>query len=430
MSFTSKPSGQAATLAVTYLLVAAVSAVLAQSATLTEPVWLAAGVIMGALVVASPGRVPALLGGAVVAATVWALVVYRVSPVAALAFAAVEVGSAAAGAWVARRAGADTESLRGVGWLVAGALVLALVGATLGAEFWRWQLPASGWTAEWRAWAFSVLVGALLVVPLMTTFRDFRVKRSGGMPRRQFMAGAVAFVVFAVVAWVVFGRDVDDRLGSTAETLAYLPMPFLLLASLVWGARGGALAMLVGGVLVIVRTAGGGGPFAVEESFAGEAVIEVQAYVALWAMLLLAARGLAEERRVALALAQSWRLRYARTLQATGVASVEFDAVTGAATWGEGAFTVLGAEVGRIENIADWHERIDAADRPMAEAGWRNVVTGEAGVAADSYRIVLGGEPWTVDARLAAVRGPDGVVEQVAGLLRAMPVSGPGAVHG
>ncbi|MCP2936384.1 MASE1 domain-containing protein, partial [Salmonella enterica subsp. enterica serovar Typhimurium] len=94
--------------------------------------------------------------------------------------------------------------------------------------------------------------------------------------------------------------SVHQRFGDVAATLTYLPMPFLLLASMFWGPRGGAVATMVGALLIIWLTAHGGGPFAIREGFPGESVIEVQAYVWVWAVLLLAGRALNEARRIAL----------------------------------------------------------------------------------------------------------------------------------
>jgi integral membrane sensor domain MASE1 len=401
-----------------YVLVGLLSASLADSATHTLSVWLAAGVVMGTLVVAESAAWPVLLGAAALAAWAWGMVGAGMSVTSAVAFALIEVGCAAAGAWVARRASAPVASMRGVSLFIGGAVLASLLGATLAAETWRWLLHHVEWGAEWRAWAFSTLLGMLLVVPVITAFKGFRVKRSGGMTARQFGAGAVAFLLFVIVAWIVFGPDVKQRFGTTAATLAYAPMPFLLIAAMLWGPRGGALAMLAGALLLIARTAAGGGPFAVEDDFAGEDIIEVQAFVALWAAMLLFARGLVEARRHAMEVAQDWRLRYERTLEATGVATVEFDAATGEATWGESAVWVLGPAVAGVRNIGDWLACVQGPDRAQAESSWAAVLRPGAKAVSHAYRVRLGGQDLMVQARLAAVRGPDGEVEEVAGILR------------
>lgn len=431
-SETSRHLGAALIVALAYLLVGMLSRNLAHAATQTMPVWLGAGVIFGALLVCARSRWPAIVGASLLAAFVWGMAAHDLAPGAALLFGVIEVASAAAGALVAARATrapADTDSLSGAAGLVAGAVLTAVAGATLAAEFWHWQRPDSIYGNEWQAWAFSTAVGILLVVPVITNFRSFRIRRSGGMPMAQFLAGGAAFAVFLLVAWIVFGPGIHQRFGPLAATFAYIPMPFLIVTLMLWGPRGGSLATLAGAILIIARTAAGGGPFAVADAFEGEAAIEVQAYIALWAVLILFAGGLAASRRQALAAAQAWRLRYERTLQATGVASVEFDAVTGAATWGPSAAAVLGSEVENIASIADWHARIDDAERALAESCWHAVAQGQRPASSDMYGIRLGGRSLAIQARLAAILGPDQAVEQIAGLIRLVPVDDGGALH-
>jgi|GEM_PF-531252 len=411
--------GTAAAVAIAYWIVGALCRGLVNADTQTVPVWLAAGVVFGALQVVSASRRTAVLAGALVASYVWGLTAHRLNAAAGVPFALIEVASAAAGAWVARQAARGTANGLGeAAWLIGGALLTAALGATLAAEFWRWQRPGAVYGAEWRAWAFSTAVGVLLAAPVIAAFRGFQVKRSGGMSMAQFGAGAVAFAVFLAVAGIVFGTGVQQRFGTVAATLGYLPMPFLLLSAMVWGPRGGALAMLVGALFIIGLTAIGGGPFAVADSFAGEAVIEVQAYVAVWAALVLLARGLSESQREAKARARDWQLRYERILGAAGVASVEFDAVTGAAVWDAHAAAVLGTEVFALQHAADWHARIDAPDRALSEAAWNAVARGQQPESTGVYTVRLASRVLAVQAQFAAVRGPDGAVERVAGLLR------------
>jgi integral membrane sensor domain MASE1 len=412
----------AGAVALAYWLVGLLSESLARAGTQSVPVWLAAGVVYGVLLVARAPRRSAVLLGATVASYAWGRVGHGLNAGAGLLFALIEVASIAAGVWVAQRAEragrASARALGAAGWLIAGAALTAGLGATLIAEFWRWQQPDVRYGEEWCAWAFSTAVGILLVTPVIAVFQGFRIKRSGGMPMAQFAAGAIAFLAFAAIATVVFGQGVEQRFGTVAASLDYLPMPFLLLAAIVWGPRGGALAMFAGALLVIGLTAGGGGPFAVNDSFAGEAVIEVQAYVAVWAALMLVARALSEAQREARAQALDWRLRYERILGAIGAVSVEFDAVTGAAFWGEQAARVLGREVLQFSHVADWHACLEASERVRAQAAWHAIAQGEQSSYQSCYTAKLGARVLTVQVQLAGVEGPDGTVERIAGLLQ------------
>lgn len=406
--------------ALAYLAVGILSHALAASETQTVAVWLACGVSFGAWLASPRGMRAAVLAGTLVAAAIWGMAGHALPFGAALAFATIETGSIAIGAWIASVRQPLVRPLPAAALLVAGAIVTSVVGATLATELWRWLLPPNeiDLAGEWRAWAFSTIVGILLVAPVIVGFKGFAVKRSGGMPMKQFGAGAAMFALFLLTTLIVFDRSVHQRFGDVAATLTYLPMPFLLLASMCWGPRGGAVATLAGALLIIWMTAQGGGPFAVREGSSGESVVEVQAYVWVWAVLLLAGRALNEARQTALAKARDWQLRYERTLQANGVASVEFDAVTGVAWWGESAQAVLGPEAAQLRNIRDWLDRIGDGDRPLAQAGWEAVSAGRRETSSDAYDVRLDGRDLHVQARLAPVRGPDGSVERVACLLR------------
>lgn len=413
---------QAVWLAVAWWLVALLSQSMAHAATQTLPVWLGSGVTLAALLVARRWAWPALLAGAALAACGWGIYAHRLDLPASLLFAGVEVASMALGAWVATAGRHDLSSPAGAARLIGGALLASVVGATLAALLWAWARPGADLAFEWRAWSLSTAVGLLLVAPLVVAYRGFRVRRSGGLPMAPFLGGAAAFVAFVLAVLLVFSGQAAQRWGGLAATLAYLPMPFLLVASLLWGPRGGTVATLVGALLIIGLTARGGGPFAMTEGFAGEAVVEVQGFVLAWAVVLVLTQALAEGRRSALATARDWQLRYERTLQAVGVASVEYDAASGRATWGTGAEQVLGPVAGRVATHREWLDLVDAADRGLVQAAWQAVADGSRAATEHGYTLRgPDGRLRRVHERLAAVAGGDGRVEQVVALLHLLP---------
>lgn len=401
------------------LAAACLSRALAQAATEAVPVWLGSGVTFAALLVCRLWSWPVVLGTAGTIMAGWAMAAHGLGLPGAVAFGLIEVVSMGAAGWIATYGQKDSQGPLGAVLLIAGALAGAALGASLAVELWRWQRPGLNLSVEWRTWAFSTAVGLLLVGPVAVAFRGFRVRRSGGMPMQQFAAGGLAFVIFVATVLAVFSPQAEQRLDGLAATLAYVPMPFLLATALLWGPRGGAVATLLGCLLIIYRSAQGAGPFNVTEGFPGEAVVEVQGFVIVWALVMLFGRALSESRRSALAEARGWRLRYERTLQAVGVASVEYDAVTGRATWGEGASELLGAAIRHVNSMDEWLDRIDAAERGPVQATWSAVARGETPVGVQEYAVTLPGSGrLRVHERLAGIRGADGSVEQVAVLLR------------
>ena len=108
-----------------------------------------------------------------------------------------------------------------------------------------------------------------------------------------------------------------------------------------------------------------------------------------------------------------------------GVASVEYDAVTGRATWGEGAALVLGPAVSTVSTVSEWLDRIEAAERGLVQANWSAVLRGDVPSSDQDYAVHLGGGQYSrVNEQLAGVRGPDGKVEQVVALLRLVTPAG------
>lgn len=409
----------AVTVGVLVLAAGIVSQMLAQAATEAVPVWLGSGITFAALLVCARWSWPAVLTGAGITLAGWGMAAHGLKLPGAVAFGLIEVVSLGTAGWITTYGRRDPQSPLGATLLIAGALVGSALGATLAVELWRWQRPGLDLPVEWRAWFFSTAAGLLLVAPVAVAFRGFRVRRSGGMPMQQFVAGGLAFIIFIVVVLAVFSDHATQRFGGLAPTLAYVPMPFLLATALLWGPRGGAIATLLGSLLIIYRTARGAGPFNVIEGFPGEAVVEVQGFVIVWALVMLLGRALSEGRRAALEEARAWRLRYARTLQAVGVASVEYDAVTGRATWSEGAAELLGTTIRQVNSVDEWLDHVDAAERGLVQATWSAVARGDAPDSVQEYAVTLPDSGrLRVHERLAGIRGADGKVEQVAALLR------------
>ncbi len=411
--------------AVLYLATGFLSGAVARATTQTTPVWLAAGVLFSALLICARWSWPAILIGGGIAATIWIAIAHGLGWGGALAGGAIESISMAIGAWIATLGRHDPRRPAGTALLIAGALIGSALGGVLGAQLWEWHGRGIDFWSEWLTWTTSTGLGVLLVVPVVVAFRGFHIMRSGGMPMPQFLGGALAFLAFLVTVLVVFGDNVGQQFGGLASTLAYLPMPFLLLTGLLWGPRGGSLATLVGSLYMVWRTASGGGPFAIAEDFPGQAVVAVQVFVIVWVLAIRLGRALTEDRRLALEQARAWRLRYERTMLGVGVASVEYDAVTGRATWGDGAALVLGPAVSTVSTVSEWLDRIEAAERGLVQANWSAVLRGDVPSSDQDYAVHLGGGQYSrVNEQLAGVRGPDGKVEQVVALLRLVTPEG------
>lgn len=405
-------------------LLAIVSKSLGDVATQSAAVWLATGVTFGALLAVRPSRRSGVLLGTGAACTLLSLL--DGTPVLpSLAFALNEVLSAGVGAWVAQRFRTPTpdgrpEPGKAYAGLLLGAAVTSAVGASVAIGLWSWTLPEQVQLAtEWRVWASTTFVGVLLVAPLVISFSGFRVRRSGGMNSAEFLAGAGTLVLFFVVATLIFSSDVSDRFGaSLGPTLTYLPLPFMVLTAILWKERGATVATLIGALALIGWTAAGGGPFAEIEGFRGEAIIEVQGYVAVMALLVGVVNALGAVNAHALAQASDWRTRYRQVLESNRTVVANFDAVSGVAQWGDGASQLLRTDTTALRTVHDLMAHAEPEQQAAMQADWRDLAAGHREHVL--WKTVLrwsDGKVVTLGARISGVRGADGQVEQVAALL-------------
>jgi signal transduction histidine kinase len=168
------------------------------------------------------------------------------------------------------------------------------VGAALGVlAIWvAGDLPAIGAQRTWRTWWLSDLAGALVVAPAALTWATARVR----LTRSQIIEGTALIVALLVLTDLASQHDVP-----------YIIFPALIWASLRFGPRGAAAALLAASALTVWDTSNGSGPFV--RSSLSDSLIATQLFVgvaALTSMILAAvtaeraeseaaARGLAHE---------------------------------------------------------------------------------------------------------------------------------------
>jgi signal transduction histidine kinase len=177
-------------------------------------------------------------------------------------------------------------------------IVCSAAGTALGAglgvlAIWiAGDLPAIGAARIWRTWWLSDLAGALVVAPAALTWATARVR----LTRSQIVEGAALIVVLLALTDLASQHDVP-----------YIIFPALIWASLRFGPRGAAAALLAASALTIWDTSNGSGPFV--RSSLSDGLIATQLFVgvaALASMILAAvtaeraeseaaARGLAHE---------------------------------------------------------------------------------------------------------------------------------------
>ncbi len=371
-------------------------------------IWLPTGAALAIVSIVQPQRAPWLIAASGVAAFCYALgadMPLKTAVIEGLG----ELLAVTAGASLLRASrGWSDPRLRWLG-LATACGVSAAIASTGFVVGWMASDQDLSWGTAWVMSAVGEWVGALLITPLVLSFAAFRPKRSGGMPMLKFGGGGLAFAGFLVVATLIFQGDVNDRFGhSLGPTLTYLPLALLIVTSLVWGERGAALAVAIGAALMIGWTALGKGPFAANENFPGEALLEVQAFIVVIALLTGLMLALQDHTARALDTARRWQLRYLNVLETGGFATLSIDARNGHCDWSENAAALLGRPPDA--HVTALIERADPADQPIMHSQWHMLRdTGQSEV--------KWFWPDGTHATLTAVAGPDGRIELVTGLL-------------
>lgn len=237
--------------------------------------WPAAAVAVGGLLLARPGRERAVLAVAVLAATAVASAAGGRPATLSLAFGAANAAEAwVVSWWFTRRTGgvARLRTLDDAGrFLVAVLLGAVLAGVLAGAAAGAHGLSA---LQGFRVFAPAHAAAVLLGVPLVLLGRGPRP-----LPRRT-REGVAQWAALAVVAGSVFAPG------------QRLPLTFLLLPVLVWGAtrfsaRTSALQVLLLAAGVSVATLHGWGPFAAAAATPEQSVWIVQLFLVTLGLVLL-----------------------------------------------------------------------------------------------------------------------------------------------
>lgn len=407
--------------ALAYLALAGLSWLLAYAPTDAWSVWLATSLTLGLLLVVPRPRWPAVLAGAAVGAAVFSLLLDTGRYLWAIGYAAIEVLSAFAGAWVAvqiRPLPLKLERPRELAALVVAAFVTALVGGVL-AGAWTAATGGRDGFATFNVWSLSAFVGSLLVAPVVVSWAAFRAKRSGGLPMPQFVAGAIACALFLASLQLLFGSNLTGRsVGSIGMTLTYPPILFIALVALAWGARGASLAAFGGALIALFNTVHGGGPFAAVEGFLGEANLEVQGYAAVVALTGLLIAVLASRERIAWREARDWRTRFEAAIGAHRLIAYEWDPATGALAMTGDTAALVGVPPAGLATLADWLAHVATEDRGATETAFAYRAEGAA-MPPMRYSVTRadGASVALVD-EAQAIRDHDGSLHRVTGLVR------------
>jgi len=155
----------------------------------------------------------------------------------------------------------------------------------------------------------------------------------------------------------------DPLFGTVDVGLSYVPLLFVVLVATVWEERGTTLAIVCLATIVGWYTLQGGGPFNVLESSPGEALLEVQGYIGVAAVLGLLMGALNKDREKALQASAGWKVRFEAALYSSGHLMYEFDPVTRNIAWGGNVKRMLGLEATELASFDALLARVHPDDQ-------------------------------------------------------------------
>lgn len=291
--------------------------------------WLASGVTFGAMMVARPGGRLAVALGAALAAAMHAMLdlhgqLHVQALLPALVFGLSEITGCGIGAAIACRLRvADADGLVAPGkayaGLLLGALFAAVFGATMNQIIDSWALAADvDLPGNWWLWTSTSLVGILLVAPVALALADAAAPRPRAAHGAKLLAGAAGFLLFLLASSQLFLRDgpAQQYLNASVQpALIYLPLLLMVVTALFLSERGAALVTLTGALLLIGWSQTSEGPFSLIESYNGQMVSEVHAYVAVMALLVGIVSALVKAAQQSRLRADQWHARYLQSQQ-------------------------------------------------------------------------------------------------------------------
>lgn len=335
----------------------------------TGYIWLPAGITVSALLLTLRRRWWPLLICLFVAQMLLGWVEHRNLLRMAL-FAFDEIGVAAIVVALMRRASMPVEGLFFVRWLLVVSVVCGVISGLIGGSWFFFVQNVPFWQTA-RVWAASDAVAILIVTPVIVGWSRFRAHRSGGIARSDFILGLLSFVALLVTTYVAFDSNIDRVLMDIDFATTYVPLFFVAAVTLLWGGRGGSLAVAALALMTFGYTAAGKGPFVELARFhASHALLESQIYLSIAALLSLLTSALKTTREQLHESAVRWKSNVELALTVSRQLAYSLDPLTQTLSWSGDTVDLLGLPANRLSTLAQVLAHVHEADREPLQRRW------------------------------------------------------------
>lgn len=305
-----------------------------------SPIWPAAGIALAVLLLFGRKLWPGIaLGGFFLTLTVTG------NFTAALLSATGRTLQALAGVYFLERIGFSPrlERLKDVlGIVTLGALVSTLINSFFGplsdciAGFIEWQ----DFGKIWITWWLGDAIGILLVTPLLLTWSELPAL---DRKPRQFLEAGFWLTLLLAFGWLVFCSR--TRAAYARYPLEYLPFPLVVWASFRFGQRSTTLANFTLCAFALWGIARGSGPFLKHANSIPQAILSLQAFIAVIAVTALVLAATVSERQQAEVSLRSSEASLANAQRIAQLGNWDLDLANGHLRWSDEIYRILGEEL-------------------------------------------------------------------------------------
>ncbi|MGE5656322.1 MAG: MASE1 domain-containing protein [Actinomycetota bacterium] len=190
----------------------------------------------------------------------------------------------------------------------------------------------------WTTWWLGDAMGILLVTPLLLTWQQFPPTHQ--KPKQFHQEAVIWFLLLLGVAWLVFCSR--TRAAYARYPLEYLPFPLVVWGAFRFGQRGTALANLILCSFAIWGITRGSGPFLKHASSIPQAVLSLQAFIAVIAVTALVLAATVAERQQAEASLRTSEASLANAQRIAQLGNWDLDLNAQQLRWSDEIYRILG----------------------------------------------------------------------------------------
>lgn len=300
------------------------------------------------------------------------------------------------------------ERQRDVVWLFLGAMLSTVVNATIGAlnlslaNLSPWSDFEGIWWSHWVGDA----MGIVILMPVLLTWREWP---SGNRRLARILEIAVWLLLLLGIGWLVFCSR--TRVYLAKYPMEYLPFPLIVWGALRFGIQGTVVANLIISGFALWGVARASGPFLKHADTPAEALLSLQAFMAVVALTSLVLAAAIAGRRSAEASLRDNQASLANAQRIAQLGNWDLDLVKQQLSWSDEIYRLLGFSPGAFP--------------PTRETFLKSVCPDDRELVWQSLRQALEDRrPYSIDYRIVRPDGTESIVhEQVEIILNSMGVA-------